>query len=304
MAKLEELDLHFTGDFSLAQSVCLAARAAFIDNVRPLEGTTDASVLDLAFPVDGSWSTIGVRVAEGDGQLRATVYANPDKVSANRIRTQLERMLSLDSDGADYKATCSRDKVVSELVNRNPGIRPMLFPSPYEAAARAIIGHGLAVRQAAALHGRIATEHGLAVEVGERMMHGFPAPDRLAVLPPTRGLADRKIEQLRALGSAAADGILDSASLRAMTREEVTRHLLQLPGIGPFSVELILIRGMGDPDAFPREEKRLQRAMAIAYGLGDSPGLDLLEGTAHNWKPYRSWVGLLLRNFIKFSAHA
>ena len=297
MTKTEVIDLHFTGDFSLAGSVALAASAAFVDNIRPLEGSTSASALDLAFPVEGNWSTVGVRVVEREGELRATLFANPDKVPAIRIRTQLERMLSLDTDGADYKAVCSRDKVVSELVGRNPGIRPVLFPSPYEAAARAIIGHGLAVRQAAALHGRLATEHGVAVEVGNRMMHGFPAPDRLAVLPPTRGLADRKIEQLRALGSAAADGFLDSASLLAMTRDEVTQHLLQLAGIGPFSAELILIRGMGDPDAFPREEKRLQQAMAVAYDLGDSPDLDMLERIADNWRPYRSWVGLLLRNF-------
>ena len=59
-----------------------------------------------------------------------------------------------------------------------------------------------------------------------------------------------------------------------MTTDEVTQHLLELPGIGPFSVELILIRGMGDPDSFPREEKRLHRAMAMAYNLGDSPDLD------------------------------
>lgn len=299
MAKTEELDLHFTGDYSLAESVALAARAAFVDDLCPIEGSTNASALDLAFPVEGSWSTVGVRVVEREGAIRATLFGNPDKVPATMIQTQLERMFSLDCDGAYYKAVCSRDTIVSELVDRNPGIRPVLFPSPYEAAARAIIGHGLSAKQAAALHRRLAAEHGLTAEVANKIMHGFPAPDQLAVLPPTRGLADRKIEQLRALGSAAAGGFLDSKSLRAMTHEAVTQHLLQLPGIGPFSAELIIIRGMGDPDAFPREEKRLQRAMAIAYDLGDSPDLDTLEHIANNWRPYRSWVGILLRNFIK-----
>ena len=105
------------------------------------------------------------------------------------------------------------------------------------------------------------------------------------------------MEQLRALGTAAS-GLLDTARLRAMDHDAALTHLRQLAGIGPFSAELILLRGMGDPDAFPKEEKRLHRAMAAAYHLGDEPTLDALERLADGWRPYRSWVGLLLRNTI------
>ena len=81
-----------------------------------------------------------------------------------------------------------------------------------------------------------------------------------------------------------------------MDRDEALAYLQQLPGIGPFSAELVLLRGAGDPDAFPRHEQRLHRAMAAAYGLGDAPDFDVLERVADRWRPYRSWVGLLLRN--------
>ena len=299
MENLEEFDLRFTGDFSLAESVALAARSAFVDSVCEVEEGSDASFLDLSFPVEGAWGAVGVRVIETEGELRCVVSANPEKIPAVLIQKQLERMLSLDTDGSDYKQISSRDKVVSELVDRHSGIRPVLFPSPYEAAARAIVGHGLSSRQAATLHSRLAFEYGEAVEVSGRKMHAFLSPDRLSVLQTTRGLADMKIDQLRALGSAAAEGYLDTAVLRPMTRDEVTQHLLKLPGIGLFSVELILIRGIGDPDAFPRQERRLQRTMAVAYDLGDSPDIDLLEQIADNWKPYRSWIGNILRNFAR-----
>ena len=75
-------------------------------------------------------------------------------------------------------------------------------------------------------------------------------------------------------------------------------QLQQLAGIGFFSAELILLRGVGDADAFPKSEKRLHRAMAAAYHLGDDPDLDTLERIADGWRPHRSWVGLLLRNAI------
>ena len=58
-----------------------------------------------------------------------------------------------------------------------------------------------------------------------------------------------------------------------------------------------MMRGVGEPDAFPRTEKRLHRAMAAAYNLGEEPALAVLEDVAEKWRPYRNWAGLLLRNF-------
>ncbi|GAB3641302.1 DNA-3-methyladenine glycosylase family protein [Spirosoma arcticum] len=287
------IPLRFTGDYALEASVSLSATAAFVDALRPADG---GPVLDLALLLEGAWKTVGVRIDQSDGEVRAHVFANPDEATSDDIRTQLERMLSLDIDGTGLAEVATRDTVFSDLRQRQPGIRPVLFPSPYEAAARAIIGHQLPVRQAAALNKRIAEAHGVRVDVGDHVMHGFPAPDRLAQLPLIRGLATRKVEQLRVLGTQAA--LLESSRLRAMTPDAAMTHLQQLPGIGPFSAELILMRGVGDPDAFPKTEKRLHRAMAAAYHLGDEPDLGTLERIADGWRPYRSWVGLLLRNTV------
>lgn len=286
--------LRFTDDYSLEASVSLAASASFVDNLRPADG---GPVLDLAFPLEGSWRTVGVRIEQHHGEVRTHVFANPDGAPPDDIRAQLERMLSLDVDGAGLAAVAARDRVFAELQQQQPGIRPVLYPSPYEAAARTIVGHQLPVRQAVAINARIAEEHGVRVAVDDHVMHAFPAPDRLAQLPLIRGLAARKVEQLRALGQTTADWF-STASLRAMNRDDAMRQLQQIAGIGPFSAELVLMRGVGDADAFPKTEKRLHRAMAAAYHLGDDPDLETLERIADGWHPYRSWVGLLLRNTV------
>jgi DNA-3-methyladenine glycosylase II len=127
-------------------------------------------------------------------------------------------------------------------------------------------------------------------ELGE--FGAFPAPARLAQLSaPQRGLTDRKIEQLRALAAAAEDGALTRERLRAMTYEDGLRHLQQLPGIGPFSAELILIRGVGNPDALPDHDTRLNEAIRSAYSTPD----DAVQSITESWRPYRAWVALLLR---------
>lgn len=295
MCGADAIDLRFTGAYSLRDSVSLAARASFVKNTRA-QGTNGTGALDLVFSLEGSWTTVGARVEQRDGRVCARVLANPGGAATDDIRAQLERMLYLDVDGADFEQVAARDQVVDQLRRQRSGVRPVLFPSPYEAAARAIIGQPLPVRQAAAVHARIAAEHGVAADFGGAIMHAFPAPARLAELPPVPGLSERKVEHLRALAHATADSRIDTTRLREMAHDEAMSHLQHIPGIGPFSAELILLRGAGDPDAFPRQEKRLHHAMAAAYQLAEEPTLDRLERIADGWRPHRSWVGLLLRN--------
>ena len=295
------ITLHYTGDYSLAASVSLAASAAFVNK---LSGAPEGEVLDLALLLEDSWLTVGVRLDQpAGGRVRARVLANPGHAMTDEVRASLERMLSLDADGAGFAAVAARDAVVAELRAQHPGIRPVLLPSPYEAAARAIIGHQLPVRQAAAITARLAAAHGVPVDLAGHGLFGFPTPGQLAELPAIQGLAARKVEQLRVLGDAAG-GWLSSARLRALPREQALADLQQLPGIGPFSAELILMRGVGEPDAFPLTEKRLHRAMAAAYPLGADPSLAALAQVAERWRPYRNWAGLLLRNFQPIKALA
>jgi hypothetical protein len=68
---------------------------------------------------------------------------------------------------------------------------------------------------------------------------------------------------------------------------------------GDFSAELVLLRGAGDPDHLPSHEPRLCRGAALAYGLSDAPDRAWLEDRAERWRPYRTWVALLLRVLLK-----
>ena len=75
--------------------------------------------------------------------------------------------------------------------------------------------------------------------------------------------------------------------------------LKKLPGIGDFSAGLILLRGAGDPDALPGEEPRLARAVALAYGLPGPATPEQLRQISENWRPYRTWVTVLMRAQLK-----
>ncbi len=274
---------------------------------RFLEGFTPAAHsgsvpdhLHLAFPVEGTWEPVGVCIRQTNRTVIADVVGTADRTAA---RAQIARILSLDVDGSGFAAVGRRDPVVGRLQRSYPGLRPVLFWSPYEAAAWTIIGHRIRIAQAAGIKQRMAEQRGEGVDVHGERLHAFPAPRKLASIRTFRGLFGRKVEQLHAIARAALAGELDAQRLRSAPREEALAELRRLPGIGEFSSELILVRGAGDPDHFPQHERRLQRAVAEAYGFTSIPPVEQLIEIAEAWRPYRSWVSLLLRSDLEDRTH-
>jgi DNA-3-methyladenine glycosylase II len=301
---METFTLVPRGPFSLAASI------AFLEGFSPAaySGPADQA-LELAFAVEGSWQTVGLRVRQDDdgtGLAENTVVAEivspaePDAALVAEIRPQLERILSLDVDGSGFAAVGERDPVVGEVQRKFPGLRPVGFWSPYEAAAWTIIVRRIRITQGAAIKARMSERLGEPVSFGGRVVHAFPSPQRLAGLDAFPGLASPKPEWLRSVARAALDGQLDAARLRAMPPEEALADLKKLPGIGDFSAGLTLLRGAGFPDAVPSGEPRLARAVELAYELPGPATQEQILAISENWRPYRTWVTLLLRTLLGF----
>jgi DNA-3-methyladenine glycosylase II len=300
MGGMETFTMSPRGPYSLSASI------QFLEGFTPAaySGPQAADpTLELAFPMEGSWQTVGVRVRQQADVVTAEVVSPPtaDAGLVRELRPQVERILSVDVDGSDFPAVGERDPVAGELQRRYPGLRPVGFWSPYEAAAWTIIGHRIRITQAAAIKARMAERLGEPVSFGDRVVHAFPSPMRLAELDTFPGLAGRKPEWLRSVAQAALDGQLDTARLRAMPHADAMADLKKLPGIGDFSAGLILLRGASDPDAVAYAEPRLARAVALAYELPEPASAEQLREISENWKPYRTWVTLLLRTYLEYS---
>jgi DNA-3-methyladenine glycosylase II len=212
----------------------------------------------------------------------------------DRVRAQLARLLSLDVDGTGWPAVGARDPVVGDLQRRFAGLRPVGFWSPYEAAVWSVLSARVRMTQAAAVKARIAEAHGERVRVGDGELAAFPVPAALRALPAIAGVGERALGRLHAVAGAALEGRLDGARLRALDPDAALAELRTIPGIGPFAAELVLLRGAGHPDRFPRAERRVHAAMAAAYGTA-ADDLDALEAIAGGWRPYRTWAALHLR---------
>jgi DNA-3-methyladenine glycosylase II len=273
----------------------LMASARFLEGFAPA-ARSDAAAhpgeLRLAFPVAPSWRPVGVLLRQPvrGGPIRAAIRAEPSDVDA--AVSAVRRILSLDVPGSSFPEVGARDPVVGELQRRYPGLRPVAFYSPYEAACYAIIGHRIRMTQAATIKHQLALRLGSTVDVHGQPLPTFPAPEVLRSQPQVPMVSELKSDRLKTIASAALDGKLDPALLRSLPAEEALGRLKELPGIGAFSAELVLLRGAAHPDVFPEAESRLHEEVCRAYGVSTKREMrEIAEG----WAPYRTWVALLLR---------
>jgi DNA-3-methyladenine glycosylase II len=280
--------LHPTGAFSLRES----AEFGF--------GPRHAAVFDgtmrLAFCVDDLVHQMGVAVTQdGRGVHGEIVGPCADAAPVAQVAAQTARMLSLDVDARGYEAAAARDPVVSRVLATAPGLRPPLFHSPYEAAAWCVLSLRWNTRQAAAVRDRLARAHGLPVEVAGVAMAAFPTPEQLLAVPAFEGVPPAKIERLHGVARAALDGRLSAEEIRRADPEEAMARLREIPGIGPFSASLIVLRASGVCDVLAEHEPRLAAIVGRLYGIpGPATAADMRR-IGEAWRPFRTWVGVLLR---------
>jgi len=232
------------------------------------------------------------------------------------------RLLDADADPVAIDTALAADEVIAPLVLARPGLRVPGAYDGFELAVRAVLGQQVSVAAARTFAGRLAARHGAVLaraddcpETPDRLVpehrpaSAHPPADGRAqatelttLFPAAADLADADLSglglttgrqrTLRALAQAAASGRLNLD--HGADPAETAARLAELPGIGPWTVNYILMRS-GDPDAFPATDLGLRRAMAR---LGAPPGQPA------RWRPWRAYAAIHLWTWSAVSPSA
>ena len=250
-----------------------------------------APVVRMAFPLDRTFEPVAVALHDDQGVLRGRVAGTRDVGAA---ASQVARFFSLDVDGTGYPDVGRRDERIGKLMAALPGLRPVLFTSPYEAAAWGVMSLRISMKQAAAIRGRLIAAHGKELTIEGERIGCFPTPQVLVQVKTLQGLPEVKIERLHGVARAALAGELDPDTLRAAGEAAAMASLQKIPGIGKFWASGIYLRACGIQDVFPDEPLSIAAAAKIA-GLSMPITRAQLDELAEAWRPYRMWVCVLLR---------
>lgn len=155
--------------------------------------------------------------------------------------------------------------------------------SPFESLMEAIAYQQLNGKAAATILGRV---KGL---YGER----FPTPAELVATDPERlrgaGLSRAKTAAVQDLAARTLEGVVPGvAELHALDDAEIVRRLTRVRGIGPWTVEMLLIFRLGRPDVWPTSDYGVRKGAARFLGRSELPTPRELGSLGEPWRPYRS----------------
>jgi AraC family transcriptional regulator, regulatory protein of adaptative response / DNA-3-methyladenine glycosylase II len=236
-----------------------------------------------------------LRLPHGNGIV--SLRPRPDHVGCQLFLADLRdlasaisrcrRLLDLDADPVAVTDLLSSDSVLAPLVSKAPGRRVPRTVDPAEFALRAVLGQQISISAARTHAARLATAHGEPVgDPAGGLSRLFPDAARLAAADPAALAMPRsRRASFAALAAALADWRVDLSA--GSDWHEARAQLAALPGLGPWTIEMIAMRALGDPDAFPASDLGV-RAGARQSGLPD--GAPALTARAAAWRPWRSYA--------------
>lgn len=275
------------GPFSLAA----AAGFGFGPNTgRPLP---DGDVMRLAFVADDLRHHVGAAISQRpDGSLAVELSGDGEPEAA---RAQIRRILSIDVEPGGWLAAGKADPVLGQLQAAHPGQRPVLFHSPYEAAAWAMLAQRRHRTQATAVRRRLSQAAGITFYLAGQPESAFPLPERLLEIDSFPGIDETRLARLHGVARAALDGELDARVLAAAPADEVMKALRKIKGLGPVYTMLVYLRATGVTDGLALGEPRLASYLRYYYDLPDTPDTETITRLAEPWRPFRTWAGVLFR---------
>ncbi|MFD7419423.1 AlkA N-terminal domain-containing protein [Streptomyces californicus] len=210
-----------------------------------------------------------------------------DPRDLTRAISRCRWLLDLDADPVAVDDRLRTDPLLAPLVDAGPGRRVPRTVDGAEFAVRAVLGQQVSTAAARTHAARLVTAHGVPVDDPEGgLTHLFPTPGALAELDPEAlALPRTRRATLTTLVAALAE---DRLRLDTDTDwDEARTALSALPGFGPWTVESIAMRALGDPDAFLPTDLGIRRA-AERLGLPATPAA--LTARAADWRPWRAYA--------------
>ena len=201
--------------------------------------------------------------------------------------SRCRRLLDLDADPVAVADLLGADPALAPLVAKAPGRRVPRTVDAAELAVRAVLGQQVSTAAARTHAGRLAAAHGdPADDPAGGLTRLFPAPEALAAVDPgTLALPQSRRATFAALAAALVAGSVDLSAGGDWARARA--GLAALPGIGAWTIEVIAMRGLGDPDAFVTNDRGV-RAAALSLGLPATPAA--LTARAAAWRPWRAYA--------------
>jgi DNA-3-methyladenine glycosylase II len=242
--------------------------------------------VDVAVTQVGPSEASKLRVAVKGQPLRS-----PVKVA---VSSALHRLLGLTLDLGPFYRFAAREPLLGELVQRFQGMKPPRFASIFEGVINAIACQQFTLTVGIRLLNGLATACGAAMGEGNAMAHAFPRPEDLATMSPSL-LRELKFSQQKGramieLARSVSEGSLNLDELESLPDDAALARLQHLRGVGRWTAEYVLLRGLGRVHVFPGDDVAARNNLQKWLGLREPLDYDGVRCTLDRWQPFGGMI--------------
>jgi DNA-3-methyladenine glycosylase II len=202
----------------------------------------------------------------------------------------VNRLLGLQINLSEWYRLAHRDRRLAELADRFRGVKPPRFPTVFEALVNAFACQQLSLVVGLELLNRLAAVCDVRRRIDERAHYAFPAPHDVARVAPAKyhaiGFSRQKTRALLTLARGIDRGDVDVEHLARDGDQEAAARLRELHGVGRWTAEYVLLRGLGRLHVFPGDDVGAQKSLTRWLGRSDPLEYDGVKRVVEKWRPY------------------
>lgn len=225
---------------------------------------------------------ISVDGAELTGQLKSTITG------------VIETMLGIKTDCTDFYLTAARKGELYNLSNRFHGLKPPRFPSIFEALVNGIACQQLSLDFGITLLNRLAEAAGAVMMVKTGVIHAFADPDTTGVLTGEEframGFSRQKARALLDLAKTITEHRIEEKGIGELSNEKISEVLQEFKGVGRWTAEYVMLRGLGRLDVFPGDDVGARKKLRNWLHLSGPLSYDDVVKVTGLWAPYAGFV--------------
>ena len=229
----------------------------------------------------------------GPGAPRLSVMLGED-VDERAAARALDRLLGLSIDLSGFAAMAATDPVLGPLARRMRGLKPPRFPTVFEALVNGVACQQLSLAVGIHLLNRLTANYGRAAPDDPGDVRAFPDPDALARVEPDalkrHGFSMTKARTIIETARAIAAGDLDLEGLHPLDDSAAVERLTSLRGIGRWTAEYVLLRGLGRLHVFPGDDVGAHNKLRRLLELDAPLDYESVRRLVARWHPYAGVV--------------
>ncbi|HWB55016.1 MAG TPA: DNA-3-methyladenine glycosylase 2 [Tepidisphaeraceae bacterium] len=222
--------------------------------------------------------------------LRVAIPGRTSSAKQAAATAVLAHILGLDVDLAPFYRLARKDKRLNALTRPFVGFRPPRLPSIFEALLNGIACQQLSLNVGIQLLNRLCAAYGRGINGS----HTFPRPQDLAEAQlddlKRLGFSGSKSKAIVAIARSVTSGELDLESLSHMDNASAFERLRELHGIGRWTAQYVLLRGLGRLDIFPVDDVGAQNKLQRWLGLGTRPSAEKVTQILRPWSNYQGLI--------------